>query len=144
MSVDNGAERLRPAYVQYGDWQGTAAADAHVTIGHKDVYEVVGLDRSRWWIVAVDITSPDVGSGGFYVYAIDQESYGMTGLDGVQQYARQHGSVPVTSFLVHDISAASLLAESFTDLHIQLRSTALADVAFDVVELDDLNLSENT
>jgi hypothetical protein len=124
---------LEPASVQYGDWVGTAAADEHITMGHGNLDALVNLDSDRWWIVAIDISDED----SFYVYAIDREATGIADHAGLQAYAAREGSVPVTSYLVHETSPARLI-QLMTMFHIQLRSRSLEGVPLRVRFLDDL------
>ena len=48
--------QLGAATTRWSDYVGTAAADdAAAVAGHASVYELAGLDRNRWLVVAVDI-----------------------------------------------------------------------------------------
>ncbi|RLP69045.1 hypothetical protein D9V29_12360 [Mycetocola manganoxydans] len=132
-------DNLGHAGVTYGDWLGTAAADEHQTIGHLNPYEVAGLDRDRWWILSIDITVVGVEKGYFYVYAVDREATSITDYEALQMYGRVHGKIPVTSFLVHDIAAETLIRESFTQFHVQLRHRSLGELPLAVEDTQDLN-----
>jgi hypothetical protein len=136
------SEILKPAGASYGDWNGTAAADQHKTIGHKSPYEVVGLDQDKWWIVGFDFQGEAMDQpGGLYVYAVSREASGITNWDGIQLHGEANGSVPVTSFLVHGVAPTELIGEVFNEFQVQLRSRSVGH-DLDVVELADLNYEE--
>lgn len=134
-------QRLEPASATYGDWVGTAAGDEHGTIGHRNPYEISGLDDSQWWIVAIDVQSEHFNAGDFYVYAVDRNATGISDHDALLAYAGEHGNVPVVSFLVHDIPPTSLIGEAFNQFQLQLRSRAVDGLDLNVVDLRDLNYS---
>ena len=136
-------EILAHASVTYGDWIGTAAADEHQTIGHLDLYEVAGLDPDRWWILSIDITGVGIDKGYFYVYAVDRQATSITDYESLQLHGRGHGKIPVTSFLVHDIAAETLIRESFTQFHLQLRHRSLGELPLEVEDTQDLNYTGN-
>jgi hypothetical protein len=137
------SEILKTANVSYGDWMGTAAADQHQTVGHKSAYEMVGLDPEKWWIVGFDFQGQDVNQiRRLYVYAVDKESSGIANWEAIQLHGETNGSVPVTSFLVHDVTPAELIAEVFNQFQVQLRSRSLGH-DIEVVDRADLNYEED-
>lgn len=129
---------VRAANASYGDWDGSAAADQHITIGHKSPYEIVDLDPEKWWIVGFDFRGADLNrAGGLYVYAVSRETSGIYDWNGIQLHGEANGSVPVTSFLVHQVPPAELIAEVFNQFQVQLLSRSLGH-KLDVVERADL------
>lgn len=134
---------LKEASSSYKDWSGTAAADQHETSGHKSAYELVGLDSKKWWIVGYDFQGQHLTKAGrVYIYAVDRQTYSIKNYDALQQYGASHGSIPVTSFLVHDVSPADFISTVFNQFQVQLRTRSLEDHDLSVMELADLNLSE--
>lgn len=132
-------EILNTARSSYGDWTGTAAADEHLTVGHRSPYEVVGLDPDQWWIVGFDFQGSDLNhKDGLYVYAVQKDTMGITSWDAIQLHGEANGSVPVTSFLVHGVAPAELINESFNQFQVQLRTRNVGH-ALDIVERSDLN-----
>ena len=134
---------LKKASSSYKDWSGTAAADQYETIGHGSAYELIGLDSDKWWIVGYDFQGQHLTKAGhLYVYAVDRQTYGIKDYDALQQYGANHGSIPVTSFLVHDVSPADFISTVFNQFQVQLRTRSLENHDLSVMELADLNLSE--
>jgi hypothetical protein len=137
------SEILKTANVSYGDWAGTSAADQHQTVGHKSPYEVVGLDPEKWWIVGFDFQGQDLNQARrLYVYAVDKETSGIANWEAIQLHGKTNGSVPVTSFLVHDVTPAELIAEVFNQFQVQLRSRSVGH-EIEVVDRADLNYKED-
>ena len=134
---------LKEASSSYKDWSGTAAADQHGTIGHKSAHELVGLDSDKWWIVGYDFQGQHLTKPGhLYIYAVDRQTYNIKDYDALQQYGTNHGSIPVTSFLVHDVSPADFISTVFNQFQVQLRTRSLENHDLSVMELADLNLPE--
>ena len=46
---------IGPASARWNDYVGTAAADDANPLGRPSLYEMVGIDREQWTILAVDI-----------------------------------------------------------------------------------------
>jgi hypothetical protein len=137
------SEILKSANVSYGDWAGTAAADQHLTVGHKSSYEMIGLDPEKWWIVGFDFRGQDLNKARcLYVYAVDKETSGIDNWEAIQLHGQTNGSVPVTSFLVHDVTPAELIAEVFNQFQVQLRSRNIGH-DINIVDRADLNYEEN-
>lgn len=103
---------------------------------------MVGLDSEKWWIVGYDFQGQRLTeTGHLYIYAVDRQTYSIKNYEALQQYGASHGSIPVTSFLVHDVSPADFIATVFNQFQVQLRTRSLNhDIS--VMELADLNLPE--
>lgn len=135
---------LKTAHTTYGDWKGTTAGDLHQTIGHRNIYQVVGLSQDEWWIVGIDSHRTDLTkAGSLHVYAVNKTESGIDNWEALNLHGEANGSVPVTNFLVHGISPAELFAESFNQLQLQFRSRSLGH-DLDVVAIDDLNYDKET
>lgn len=132
-------EMLKPAYAQYRDFEGTAAADTHGS-GSRALAEKVGLDADRFWIVGVDVWGNDLSRARLNIIAIDREATGITDHEKLVQYHEERGPIPVTSFLVHDMSPIDVLKVGLKRLNFQLLSRSLPeDAALLVTLTDDLN-----
>jgi hypothetical protein len=128
------------ASTQYGDFKGTVAADTHGG-GTRELADVIGLDVDRYWIVGIDIGLSNVLRGGLTVLAIDRAS-GIRDHRALVDHVEAHGSIPVTSFLVHDIPLAEILRVGLKRLDVQLVSRSIPENArLHVVYEGDLNYS---
>ena len=66
--------QLGAATTRWSDYVGTAAADGAAAVaGQPSVYELAGLDRGRWLVVAVDIEVLN-GKLGVVIYAVDRST----------------------------------------------------------------------
>ena len=134
---------LRNATVQYGDFTGTAAAD-RADAGSLGLDEVVGIDKDRWWILAVEIYAAEraeLTEDCVRVFAVDRHREGISSHDELQAYGAEHGTVPVTEFQVYDVSAVEVVRNSFKRLAVQLRSRSLEQLDLTVVGEESLNYS---
>jgi hypothetical protein len=137
------AHILRNATVQYGDFIGSAAAD-RADAGSLGLNEVVGIDAEKWWILAIEIYAAepaDLTEDCVRVFAVDRAREGINTAAELQAYGTEHGTIPVTEFQVHDVSAAEIVRNSFKRLAVQLRSRSLEQLELNVVSEDSLNYS---
>jgi len=125
--VNGETSRLGSAQVLWNDYVGTAAADdADVVLKSRSLYEIAGLDRSRWSIVGMDLSVGEVREP-IVVYAVDRTAES----DDVSQA----DAVPVTA--VHLGSSTRLdefLREAFQRLSVRLVSTVMVDKQLVVAE----------
>lgn len=135
----NQDEVVTPAYAQYFDFAGSAAADTHGG-GTKELADHIGLDLERYWIVGLDVWGNDIARATLKVLAIDRAGTGIGTYDQLATYHREHGYVPVTDFLVHGMSAVDVLKVGLKRLNFQLLSRSLPDNAeLRITRRDDLN-----
>lgn len=82
------------ASVQYGDLEGTAAADWHSGIDEfEKLAESIGIDTSRYEPITLDFSG--VPPEYFSIYAIDKEITG----EGIWEYIKENnGKAPVVRF----------------------------------------------
>ena len=125
------------------DWAGTASAENNVTIYGTSLRKLTGLDDERWSIVGIDwYTHGKVGDerGDVYVYAFDRLETGIGSYDEMRAYADREGSLPVTSFLLHDVDFQTIIRESFKGAHVQLISKGIhdAEIQLNIVRKDDI------
>lgn len=112
--------RLGSAQVRWNDYVGTAAADdADALLNRRSLYEIAGLDRERWTIVAVDF-SLGTSSDPLVVYA--------TSRSGDQAAADEgDGSLAVTAFhLGGSVQLDQFLAEAFQRVSVRLLSSGVS------------------
>lgn len=133
-------EPVLPASVQYNDYVGTAAADGHGGASLRELADIVGLDLDRYTIVGFEFRRTHLRDGdGLTIFAIDEEA--LDGLD-LNRYVAQHGEVPITDFLVHDLAARDVLYRGLKRLEVQLLVEWLPEgVPLRRVSRDDLNYS---
>lgn len=124
----NDDEIVTPAYSQYYDFAGTAAADTHGG-GTKELADHIGLDTERFWIVGIDVWGNDLADARLKVLAIDREETGIRTYDELSAFYRDNGYVPVTDFLVHGMSAVDVIKVGLKRLNIVLLSRSLPDDA---------------
>lgn len=137
------AHILGKATVQYGDFNGTAAAD-RADAGSVGLDEIVGIDNKQWWILAVEIYAAqpaDLADDCVRVFAVDRQREGINSHADLQAYGAEHGTIPVTEFQVHDVSAVEVVRASFKRLAVQLRSRSLEHLELTVVSEENLNYS---
>jgi hypothetical protein len=90
------SRRLDAASTTWNDYLGTAAADdVDALTGRRSLYELAGLDRDRWVVVAVDLAvraaEPEV-----VVYAVDRSADQEAAFD-IDAVIAANGYVPVTA-----------------------------------------------
>lgn len=113
--------RLGSAQVRWNDYVGTAAADdADALLNRRSLYEIAGLDRERWTIVAVDF-SLGTSADPLVVYATRR-----SGDQSVDAEA-EVGSLPVTAFhLGGSVQLDQFLAEAFQRVSVRLLSSGIS------------------
>lgn len=130
-------ERSAPGHV---NWRGTASAEDDAVHG-PDLYDIAKLDRERWTILAVDLDAS--GHAPVFetvrVHAFDRFRSFLPDHDDFMALADEQGSVPVTTFLLHDVRWADLIG-GLRGLRVQLRRSDVydADRELRVVELADI------
>lgn len=123
------SQRLDAATTTWNDYVGTAAADdADAVPGSRSVYDLAGLDRDRWTIVAVDLAvrsaKPEV-----VLYALDRRGRSTQGDPAdLDEVIARHGYVPVTSVrLASDTQIETFLNEAFRRVAIRLVARGFRD-----------------
>jgi hypothetical protein len=117
--MDGEPSRLGSAQVRWNDYVGTSAADdADALLETRSLYEIVGLDRSRWTIVGIDF-SLAAAAEQVVVYATDRTST-------VRGEPLDEGSLPVTAFhLGTSVRLDEFLKEVFKRVSVRLLSTVV-------------------
>ena len=129
--------QLGAATTRWSDYVGTAAADdAAAVAGRASVYELAGLDRDRWLVVAVDIEVLN-GELGAVIYAVDR-STGAGGPDSfdVEELIAEQGHLPVKAIrLNRSADTQPFLDQIFRRVAIRLVARSFRDDL--IVVLDD-------
>ncbi len=86
------------ASVQYGDYNGTAAADEHDRNSLKDLAAKHGIDSERYWIFGIEVSIGEtrgdtLGPAFVYLLAIDSQAVKAYGVGAVQEYVNQNAGV---------------------------------------------------
>lgn len=112
---------LGSAQARWNDYRGTVAADdAIALLGSRSLYEIAGLDRSRWAIVGIDAGLP-AATEHVVVYATDRTAEA----EESQQSSEELG---VTAFhLSPSTHVDQFLHEAFQRLSIRLVSTLASE-----------------
>lgn len=130
-----------PASVQYNDWVGTAAADdADALIGTPSTYDHLGLDRTRWTILGIDLTRLS-GHDFFDIYALDKQLWKIEDFDQLEQFAASSGTLQVTKFTVgRDTTVGQFLDQQFKRFKVSLtrRTVAARGVELQIADEQDL------
>ena len=120
--------RLAAASTTWNDYVGTAAADdADVLTGGHSLYELAGLDRDRWVVVAVDLAvrnaDPEV-----VIYAVDRWSEGAGEPFDIDEVIGSRGQVPVTAVrLPSGTKVEAFLNEAFRRIAVRLVARGFRD-----------------
>ena len=92
------------ASVQYGDYDGTVAADRHDQRGLSDLAEKHGIDTNKYFVFGMDIfmgetRGDELAHANVSILAIDTEAVGADSLDGIQNYVDDNqGMLPYVEF----------------------------------------------
>lgn len=102
-------------------WHGTAGAEEDV-VGGKNLNDVLGLDTSRWTVLAIDIfTSGRWDDDSVMVYALDREAHSAETHEDLKTLEGQLGSLPVVRHHIEGVQMGDVIA-CMKSLHVQLRS----------------------
>ena len=115
---------LPPARSSYDDWLGTACAENSMVTSGGDLYELAGLDRDRWLILAIDMGASSHGkppSWTVRVYAADRGALGFKGVEDLEAIAQERGNIPVVDILLHDVNLDDVI-KCMKLIGIQLRN----------------------
>jgi len=121
--------QLGAATTRWSDYVGTAAADdAEVTAGQPSLYELAGIDRDRWLVVAVDI---EVMKGQLeaVVYAVDRSTDPEHPVPyDIEEVIAKHGYLPVQAIpLDRNIQTQPFLDQIFRRVAIRLVARSFRD-----------------
>ncbi|WP_146249244.1 hypothetical protein [Curtobacterium sp. MCLR17_042] len=136
---------LGPAHVQYDQWLGTAAAEDDITVNSDDLYEVVGLDRTKWTIIGIEFfDGTSTRASRVTVQALDRAKHGLQHAqhEELRAFTDSRGHLPVTSFEVHGTQAEDITKRVFKRYMVRLTTASFADAPLRVEELGDLRLDE--
>jgi hypothetical protein len=128
--------QLGAATTRWSDYVGTAAADdAAAVAGNASVYELAGLDRDRWLVVAVDIEVLD-GELGVVIYAVDRSIGGGDPASfDVDEVIAEQGHLPVRAIrLTRSAETQPFLDQIFRRVAIRLVARSFRD---DVIVVQD-------
>jgi hypothetical protein len=134
-AMDDERFRLGSAQARFNDYAGTAAADdADAVLNSRSLYEIAGLDRERWTIVAIDFSLAST-SETVVVYAADR---GDSDSDRAET-----AELIVTAFqLAPSVRLGQFLHEAFQRISVRLLSGALGDRQLVVAGRRQLTSSE--
>lgn len=92
------------ASVQYGDFDGTAAADHHDQRGLWDLAKKYGVDTDKYFVFGIDIYvgethGDEPAHSNVSILAIDTQVVGANSVDSIQEYVdNNQGVLPYVEF----------------------------------------------
>ena len=119
---------LGPAVVRWNDYVGTAAADDADAIGKtRSLYDLAGLDRDRWTILAIELSVLEAEPR-VTLYAVDRLS-GDPGVRGdLDELSKTRGHIPVSAFhLTGPTQVDAFLNDAFKRVSIRLVARGVRD-----------------
>ena len=117
---------LGPANTQFNDYVGTVAADdAAATQDQPSLYELAGIDRDRYTILAVDlrIDGPLTATA----YAIDRIEHGITRHARITELSEMDGEIPVVPFDIPEPDVGELIRHAFQRISVRLVTQHMSD-----------------
>jgi hypothetical protein len=117
---------LGQANTQFNDCVGTVAADdAEATQDHPSLYELAGIDRDRYPILAVDlhIDGPLTAT----TYAIDRIEHGITRHAEIDELSETGSEIPVVPFDIPQHDVEDLIRHAFRRISIRLVAQHMSD-----------------
>jgi hypothetical protein len=117
---------LGQADTQFNDYVGTVAADdAEATQDQPSLYQLAGIDRDRYTILAVDLRID--GSLTATAYAIDRIEHGITRHDEIAELSETDGEIPVVPFDIPQHDVEELIRHAFRRISVRLVTQHLSD-----------------
>jgi len=111
---------LGPASARWNDYVGTAAADdADALLDRPSLYELAGIDRGRYTIVAVDLSVWETTTT-VSLYAVDRLEHRLEGHSDLEELARTQGEIPVVEFGLPSQHVEEFLENAFKRISIRL------------------------
>ena len=111
---------LGPASARWNDYVGTAAADdADALLDRPSLYELAGIDRGRYTIVAVDLSVWETTTT-VSLYAVDRLEHRLEGHTDLEELARTRGEIPVVEFGLPSQHVEEFLENAFKRISIRL------------------------
>jgi hypothetical protein len=124
---------LGPANTRFNDYVGTVAADdAEAVKDQPSLYEIAGIDRDRYTILAVDLRVD--GPVTATVYAIDRVEHGLARHAEIAELSESLGEIPVVPFDIPEPNVEDLIRHAFRRISVRLVTQHFRDHALVVIE----------
>ena len=124
---------LGPANTRFNDYVGTVAADdAEAVKDQPSLYEIAGIDRDRYTILAVDLRVD--GPVTATVYAIDRVEHGLARHAEIAELSESLGEIPVVPFDIPEPNVEDLIRHAFKRISVRLVTQHFRDHALVVIE----------
>jgi len=124
---------LGPANTRFNDYVGTVAADdAEAVKDQPSLYEIAGIDRDRYTILAVDLRVD--GPVTATVYAIDRVEQGIARHAEIAELSESLGEIPVVPFDIPEPNVEDLIRHAFRRISVRLVTQHFRDHALVVIE----------
>lgn len=123
---------LGPANTRFNDYVGTVAADdVEAVKDQPSLYEIAGIDRDRYTILAVDLRVD--GPVTATVYAIDRVEHGIAHAE-IADLSESLGEIPVVPFDIPEPNVEDLIRHAFRRISVRLVTQHFRDHALVVIE----------
>ena len=124
---------LGSAHTRFNDYIGTVAADdAEAVKDQPSLYEIAGIDRDRYTILAVDLRVD--GPVTATVYAIDRVEQGIARHAEIAELSESLGEIPVVPFDIPEPNVEDLIRHAFRRISVRLVTQHFRDHALVVIE----------
>ena len=124
---------LGPVNTRFNDYVGTVAADdAEAVKDQPSLYEIAGIDRDRYTILAVDLRVD--GPVTATVYAIDRVEHGLARHAEIAELSESLGEIPVVPFDIPEPNVEDLIRHAFRRISVRLVTQHFRDHALVVIE----------
>ncbi|MCH5641436.1 hypothetical protein [Gordonia sp. ABSL49_1] len=136
-----------PHYDFDRDWHISGVMEGDIVNG-KSLESLAGLGTG-WMIVGLNIYPPRASAdscdskGVVHVHAVNTEELGLDTYEAVQRYGAEHGGLPVTDILLHDVSLQDVLRQ-MAKIHIHIRGHGHANLKLYEVKRTDFPNIEYT
>jgi hypothetical protein len=124
--MELGPRVLGRAQTSFDDYVGTVAADdAEAVLDRPSLYELAGIDRDRYTILAIDLNVD--GPVSAMVYAIDRLEQGISRPAEIVELGQQRGEIPVMQFNVPEPRVEEFLRQAFKRISVRLVTRDVSD-----------------
>jgi hypothetical protein len=124
--MERGGRVLGPARTNFNDYVGTVAADdTEVALDQPSLYELAGIDRERYTILAIDLIVD--GPVAATIYAVDRVEQGISLHGEIVELGQRAGEIPVVQFDLAEPGVEEFIRKAFKRISVRLVAQHLRD-----------------
>ena len=124
--MERGGRVLGPARTNFNDYVGTVAADdTEVALDQPSLYELAGIDRERYTILAIDLIVD--GPVAATIYAVDRVEQGISLHAEIVELGQRAGEIPVVQFDLAEPGVEEFIRKAFKRISVRLVAQHLRD-----------------